>query len=211
MDSIARGRPRGALVQARYRAQHPPRRARALCKQYNPSEFVIRVHVILPTILTAVLLPKLLRSISNRLKRLNKANQIRKQKKDASWLQRRTGVLNGVGGSSKLIGIISLSESADSREFLNTCLLKEASQVKNNDEHLPNNIINAVYAKHKSRCTFISSQGDRDLLETLDIAKVADILVFLIDCRDYTASSGFLDEVRSIGVYREEEHHDIIS
>ena len=81
----------------------------------------------------------------------------------------------------------------DTKDFLDNCLLKEASEVINYDGSSPCNTINAVYAKHKSRCTILlDSTSSRDLFQSLDIAKVADILIFLVDCRD---STHFLDEV----------------
>jgi hypothetical protein len=42
-----------------------------------------------------------------------------------------------------------LSETADAKAFLDECLLKEASDVKNYDGSSPSNMVNAIYAKHK--------------------------------------------------------------
>lgn len=110
-----------------------------------------------------------------RAERLNRNQQIKKQKRADTILQKRLGSSDG---APKVVGIVSLSKccSVETEEVIEK-LLSESSW---HNKAARGEIVHAVYAKHKTRCTFLNPSSDCDLLQAIDISKVADIIIFVV-------------------------------
>ena len=107
-----------------------------------------------------------------RASRVNRNQQMRKQKRADCMLQKRLGSNDG---PPKIIGIVSLSKRATESDQVLQGLLDVATW----HQSFPGNVTHALYSKHKARFTFIKANGEGDLQSALDIAKVADIIVFV--------------------------------
>lgn len=110
----------------------------------------------------------------SRLNRVNRNQQLRKQKRADTMLQKRLGSNDG---PPKIVGIVSLSRrSATNADAVLEGLLSDSSWHQSS----AGNVTHALFSKHKARFTFIKANGEGDLLSALDIAKVADIIVLVV-------------------------------
>jgi pre-rRNA-processing protein TSR1 len=125
----------------------------------------------------------------SRINRVHKLDQLRKNKKSDIWLSKRVGSDNG---APKIIGVIPLSNISDPLIALQSCLIDASWSDALDSETLPTNV-HAFYSQHKSRCTFVAAK--HDLFSALDVAKVADILLFVVDSQ----VDNILDLVDSTG------------
>ncbi len=75
--------------------------------------------------------------------------------------------------------------------ILSHCL-KQSVWSTNKESLVESTVAHAHYAAHKTRCTFLKST-DRDLFGAIDIAKVSDVLLFVVDCSG--GAVGLIDEV----------------
>lgn len=111
----------------------------------------------------------------SRANRLNKAKQLQKAKRDEIWLQQRVGSSDG---PPKVVGIIPLSAGVNVYSVLQECL-REASWTSARSGELDHALVNALYMKYKSRCSFILA--DHTLASALDVVRVADIVILVVD------------------------------
>lgn len=125
----------------------------------------------------------------SRINRIHKLDQLRQNKKSDVWLSKRIGSENG---APKIIGIIPLSNLSDPVIALQSCLMDATWSNVLDNEIIPTNV-HAFYSQHKSRCTFVAAK--HDLFSALDVAKVADIILFVVDSQ----VDNMLDLVDSIG------------
>ena len=110
----------------------------------------------------------------SRLNRVNRNQQLRKQKRADTLLQKRLGSNDG---PPKIVGIVSLSRrSATNSDAVLEGLLSDS----NWHQTSAGNVTHALFSKHKARFTFIKANGEGDLMSALDIAKVADIVVLVV-------------------------------
>ena len=112
-------------------------------------------------------------STSNRLNRINRGQQIKKQKRDNVLLQKRVGSYRG---PPKIVAIIPLSEYVNSQDLLQSCL-REGTLPAANGNAGPNSSV--YYSQFKAHVTFITAE--LDVMSVLDAAKVADIIIFVMD------------------------------
>jgi len=109
-----------------------------------------------------------------RLNRLNRNQQIKKQKQSDLIAKKRA--LGAAHGPPKIVGVLCLSQLASSLEAMD--MLTSESSWSAMDQ-AGKNMVHASYQKHKTRCTFITAQCD-NITETLDLAKVVDLLVIVV-------------------------------
>jgi len=110
-------------------------------------------------------------STSNRLNRINRGQQIKKTKRNNIFLQKRIGSSHG---PPKIVAIIPLSESVSPHDLLAACL--------NEGEVTSTNVgssSNAFYSQFKAHVTYITTE--LDVMSVLDVTKVADIVLLLVD------------------------------
>jgi pre-rRNA-processing protein TSR1 len=119
---------------------------------------------------------------NSRLNRANHSQQIMKNKRDQLWLQKRIG---SSSGPPKVVALIPLSYSAKPYNCLAT-LISEASWSSITSAELQEQMktgvvpmVHTQYNQFKARFSFI--QAKMDIISALDAAKVADIVVFLVD------------------------------
>jgi hypothetical protein len=110
----------------------------------------------------------------SRNNRLNKAKQLQKSKRGEIWLQQRIGASDG---PPKVVGIVPLSADTNVLSVLQECL-REASWSDGRPE-TSHHIVNALYLKYKARCSYVVA--DNSLSSALDVVRVADILVLVVD------------------------------
>ena len=112
-------------------------------------------------------------STANRLNRLNRGQQIKKQKRDNVLLQKRVGSSRG---PPKIVAIIPLSEYVNSLDLLHSCLREGTAPASN--AHAGSNS-STYYTQFKAHVTFITAE--LDVMSVLDAAKVADIILLVVD------------------------------
>lgn len=115
-------------------------------------------------------------TFGGRVERANRAAMIRKNKRQATLLARRQGgssVGHLAGGAPRTVGIVQLSPTGG----LPAVLGEEAAK------HLKRggDMFTEVHAKDKFRTTYILAE--RNTLSVLDVAKVSDILIFVLPLR----------------------------
>ena len=110
-------------------------------------------------------------STANRLNRINQGQQLKKKKRDNVLLQKRVGSYRG---PPKIVAIIPLSESIDPNELLNSCL--KDGTVTNGTTGSNSSV---YFAQFKAHVTFISAE--LDVMSVLDAAKLADIIILVVD------------------------------
>lgn len=110
-------------------------------------------------------------STSNRLNRINRGQQIKKTKRNNIFLQKRIGSSHG---PPKIVAIIPLSESVSPYDLLEACL-KEGEITSTN----VGSSSNAFYSQFKAHVTYITTE--LDVMSVLDVSKVADIVLLLVD------------------------------
>ena len=112
-------------------------------------------------------------STANRLNRLNRGHQIKKQKRDNVLLQKRVGSYRG---PPKIVAIIPLSEYVNTLDLLQSCL-REGTVPASNANAGANS--STYYSQFKAHVTFITAE--LDVMSVLDAAKVADIILLVVD------------------------------
>ncbi|RHY83057.1 hypothetical protein DYB37_000869 [Aphanomyces astaci] len=111
--------------------------------------------------------------------RLQKAKQWKQMKKEDVWNRNRHG---GLAGASKIVALVPLGPSAD-LAAVRTVLVESATTVEYSDDSKQiGRHTNAFFATHKQKLTIIES--GHDLVGILDMAKVADVVVFVLPMFD---------------------------
>ena len=110
---------------------------------------------------------------SNRLNRINRGQQIKKQKRDNVLLQKRVGSQRG---PPKIVAIIPLSEYVNPNDLLQSCLKEGTVSATTGDVGANSSV---YYSQFKAHVTFITA--DLDVMSVLDVAKVADIIIVIVD------------------------------
>jgi pre-rRNA-processing protein TSR1 len=118
--------------------------------------------------------------------RVNRNAMIRKNKNANVNEAQRIGALRG---PPKVVGLISLSEVANTYDCLDE-LLKESSWKETNEE---SGLTYAYFDQHKSRCAFVLGQDIRDVQEAVEIARVADLLICVVDVADINMAGNYID------------------
>jgi hypothetical protein len=90
------------------------------------------------------------------------------------------------------VGILSLSNQASSAECLEHCLYQSTFH-HNSASIAESTIIHSHHAAFKTRCTFLRP-ASRDLFSSVDVAKIADIIMFVVDVRS-GETAALIDEV----------------
>ncbi len=109
-----------------------------------------------------------------RIDRVNRNAQIRKQKNAEIRVAQKVGSLKG---PPKIVGVLSLSFVSNANECFDE-LVKSATWKKTHDQV---GLTYAYYEQHKSRCAFMIGQNIDDVQEAVDIARVADLLICVIN------------------------------
>jgi hypothetical protein len=112
--------------------------------------------------------------------RLNRATQQRKQKKDEITIQRRLG---SASGPPKIVAMLALSDSADSKRLLAALLGEATASSKFNAS---SSTIYAHYSDLKGRFCFLDSPDHRELGPLLETGMLSDVIVLVVD-----VSAGF--------------------
>lgn len=127
-------------------------------------------------------------SITNRV---NHAMQVRKQKREQVWLQKRLG---SDEGPPKLCVWVPLSGAADPK-LIEQAVLEKSSHSTNPSSGV--RMLTAAFGKFKRRMTFVTP--GRDLVSLLEFMKVADIVLLLLPVNHGPDSA--LDEVSIILIF----------
>ena len=106
--------------------------------------------------------------------RVNRNAQIRKQKNAETSTAQKIGSLKG---PPKIVGILSLSKTSSAYDCFDE-LVKPATWKKTHDQV---GLTYAYYEQHKSRCALVVGQNIDDVEEAVDIARIADILICVVD------------------------------
>ena len=118
--------------------------------------------------------------------RVNRNAQIRKQKNaDASVAQK----IGSLKGPPKIVGVLSLSFVSSANDCFDE-MVKPATWTKTHDQV---GLTYAYYEQQKSRCAFMVGQNIEDVQEAVDIARVADLLICVVN-----VSSSLTDAVTII-------------
>ncbi|XP_075052781.1 pre-rRNA-processing protein TSR1 homolog [Mixophyes fleayi] len=124
----------------------------------------------------AKVLSKKIRKELNKLDRKNKANQIRRQRKDAVLAEKRN--LGSKDGPPHLVVVVALHAAVVSSSLLNLLQSNEGDVLHADDSQSGKFAL--VCPKLKQRWCFVQANKD-DLHSLLDLAKVADTLLFVLD------------------------------
>lgn len=103
---------------------------------------------------------------------------MRKQKRAESMLQKRLGSSED---APKIVGLLSLSSNCS--VDIDDMFEKILSETSWHTEVAGGAITHAHFAKHKTKCSFIrqsAASQQLDLFAALDVAKVADIMLFVV-------------------------------
>lgn len=92
-------------------------------------------------------------------------------------------------GAPKIVGLIPLSSNIDTSEVLKSCLGEATSS---STQQYCGNVVYANYEKLRSRFSFVPTS--QDLFEVLDVARVADIVIFVTDRRDVNESEDLINQ-----------------
>ncbi|RHY33398.1 hypothetical protein DYB32_001646 [Aphanomyces invadans] len=123
----------------------------------------------------AVVKPSKTAVMGTKQQRLQKAKQWKQMKKEDVWNRNRHG---GLEGAPKIVALVPLGHSAD-LAALRTTLVESATTVEYSDDAKQiGRCTNAYFATHKQKLSILES--GHDLIGILDMAKVADILVFVL-------------------------------
>ncbi|CAM9533403.1 unnamed protein product, partial [Choristocarpus tenellus] len=109
---------------------------------------------------------------NRKLNRVNHVNQLRKQKREDLWLEKRLG---SDGGPPKVCVWVSLAAAADPTA-VQASVLKDCT--RSTDPSTSVGMTTASYSKFKQRFTFLTP--DRDAQSVLEFAKVADLLLVVL-------------------------------
>ena len=112
----------------------------------------------------------------SRNNRMNKAKQLQKSKRSEIWLQQRIGANDG---PPKVVGIVPLSADTNVFSVLQECLREASWSDRKSDATGSHHLVNALYLKYKARCSYVVAEAT--LASALDVARVADILVLVVD------------------------------
>ncbi|KAM8976369.1 pre-rRNA-processing protein TSR1 homolog [Pelodytes ibericus] len=130
-------------------------------------------------------LSKKLRKDLSKLDRRHKANQIRRHRKDAVLTEKRN--LGSKDGPPHLVVVVSLHARIDTSSLLKLIQSNEDDVVHEDDQ--TSGMFSLVCPKLKQRWCFMQSKQD-DLHSLLDLAKVADTLLFVLDLQEGWDSYG---------------------
>ncbi|XP_030078042.1 pre-rRNA-processing protein TSR1 homolog [Microcaecilia unicolor] len=134
---------------------------------------------------SAKILSKRIRKDLSKLDRKHKLNQIRRQRKDAVLSEKRN--LGSKDGPPHLVVLVPLHTGIDIQSALKLIKSDAAAIVHQSEQH--NDVFALICPRFKQRWIFISAiVGDFHAL--LDLAKVADTLLFLVDAQEGWDSYG---------------------
>lgn len=123
--------------------------------------------------------------------RVNHAMQVRKQKREQAWLQKRLG---SDEGPPKLCVWVPLSGAADPK-LIEQAVLEKSSHSTNPSSGV--RMVTAAFGKFKRRMTFVSP--GRDLASLLEFMKVADIVLLVLPVNHGPDSA--IDEVSIVLIF----------
>ncbi|XP_078536258.1 pre-rRNA-processing protein TSR1 homolog [Lissotriton helveticus] len=123
----------------------------------------------------AKLLSKKLRKDLKKLDRRHKASQLRRQRKDVVLLEKRS--LGSKDGPPHLVVIVPLHAAIDAQKALTLIQGQDSIVIHQNEE--VNGSFAMISPRFKQRWFFVQADGNFHTL--LDLAKVADTLLFLMD------------------------------
>ncbi|CAK4074489.1 unnamed protein product [Aphanomyces euteiches] len=107
--------------------------------------------------------------------RLQKAKQWKQMKREEVWQRNRHG---GLSGAPKIVALVPLGPSAD-LDAVRNVILESATNVEySEDAHMLGRHTSAFFAQHKQKLSILES--GHELLGILDLAKVADVIVFVL-------------------------------
>ncbi|KAF0695474.1 Aste57867_13717 [Aphanomyces stellatus] len=113
--------------------------------------------------------------MGNKAQRLQKAKQWQQKKKEEVWNRNRHG---GLAGAPKIIALVPLGPSAD-LDAVRNCILETATNIEYSDDSKQlGRYTHAFFAQHKQKLAILES--GHDVLGILDLAKVADVVVFVL-------------------------------
>ena len=82
-------------------------------------------------------------------------------------------------GPPKVVGIVPLSADTNVFSVLQECLREASWSDRKSDATGSHHLVNALYLKYKARCSYVVAEAT--LASALDVARVADILVLVVD------------------------------
>ncbi|DAZ99793.1 TPA: hypothetical protein N0F65_001302 [Lagenidium giganteum] len=113
---------------------------------------------------------------NNKAARTQRQKDLRQGKKEELMLQRRFGSGSTLG-PPKIVALVGLSGLANLREVEDS-ILESANQIEEPQQHGLLNCTVGIFTQHKQKVCLI--ECGNDLLVSLDAAKVADILVYVL-------------------------------
>ena len=121
-------------------------------------------------------------SKANRLNRINKDQQLKKQKREAVILQKRLG---SHAGPPKVIAVVPLSHTIDVQGLLDAFTQEALSSATTSTAKISASTDPRVqtlnFVRYKSQVTFV--QADFEMFSVLDAVKVADVVLFVVDAQ----------------------------
>eukprot|EP00428_Durinskia_dybowskii_P062940 CAMPEP_0170376684 /NCGR_PEP_ID=MMETSP0117_2-20130122/11856_1 /TAXON_ID=400756 /ORGANISM="Durinskia baltica, Strain CSIRO CS-38" /LENGTH=810 /DNA_ID=CAMNT_0010631903 /DNA_START=135 /DNA_END=2567 /DNA_ORIENTATION=- len=131
----------------------------------------------------------------SKLGRVNRNNQLKKTKRENSWLQKRSGAVTDSSSSipTKVIGIFQLSDVVDVESTLEECFRQLNDQVKT---PVASTVFHTYDRVDKTQFTFIIPPIHlrRDLFFALELAKAVDIIIFPVHSNQ-TVGMPIIDEI----------------
>ncbi|XP_063306020.1 pre-rRNA-processing protein TSR1 homolog isoform X2 [Pelobates fuscus] len=134
---------------------------------------------------SAKVISKRLRKDLSKLDRRNKSNQIRRQRKEAVLTEKRN--LGSKDGPPHLVVVLPLHAGISTSNLLKLVQINEGDVV--HEDNQKSGMFSLVCPKLKQRWCFIQANRD-DLHSVLDLAKVADTLLFVLDPQEGWDSYG---------------------
>ena len=127
-------------------------------------------------------------SKANRLNRINKEQQLKKQKREAIVLQKRLG---SHAGPPKIIAVVPLAHTIDVQSLLDAftqeALSAATASTAINSSSTDPRVQTLNFVRYKSQVTFV--QADFEMFSVLDAVKVADVVLFVVDAQQCVNSS----------------------
>lgn len=117
---------------------------------------------------------------TNRLNRINKERQLRKQKREAVILQKRLG---SDSGPPKVIAIVPLAHTVDVQSLLDAFVTEAstAADLAPTAASSDARVLHLNFSRYKTQISFVVANFD--MASTLDTLKVADLVLFVIDVK----------------------------
>jgi pre-rRNA-processing protein TSR1 len=117
---------------------------------------------------------------TNRLNRINKERQLRKQKREVVILQKRLG---SESGPPKVIAIVPLAHTVDVQSLLEAFVAEASTAPVHGSTSTPSDarVHHVNFARYKTQVSFVVANFD--MASVLDTLKVADLALFIVDVK----------------------------